>query len=92
MWKLTEHRSPKAQQEQKVKILLLEMVEFTSVNYAESFIDRFHDRLKEIPRSNNFSPDLMFKATQRNFTSLEVWKLYPNGDFRTKLYTLDYVA
>jgi hypothetical protein len=91
MWKLTQHREPKGQQELKLKILLKEIIEYTQSSYSESFINTFKTQVKEIKKTNNFSADLMFQATPINQKSLEIWKIKPNGDYYYKMYTLDYL-
>lgn len=90
MWILTENKCPKGQQEIKVKIMLQEMAEYTFAYDAESFERAFKDQIKEIPRTNNFSADLLFKITHRNNKSVEVWKMTIKGDFKEKLFTLNY--
>lgn len=92
MWKLTEHKSPSGEQEIKVKILLKEMAAESYAWDAESFERKFILCLKELPRRNNFSADLMYKVTHRNTKSVEVWKLTASGDFKHKMWTLDYVT
>lgn len=91
MWKLTENKSPKGQQEIRVKILLSEMAEYSFATYAEQFENHFKEMVKQIPKSNNYSADLLFKITQRNLKSVEVWKLTVTGEFKHKMFTLDYI-
>ena len=91
MWKLTENKSPKGQQEIKVKILVKEMSQYSYAPYAEAFENHFKQLVKEIPRTNNFSADLLFKVIARNLKSVEVWKMKITGEFNYKLFTLDYV-
>lgn len=91
-WKLTENKPPKSQQEIKVKMLLKEMAEYSYATYAESFINHFDILIKDVPRTNSFSADLMYKVTQRNHKSVEIWKMTTNGDFNYKMFTLDYVG
>jgi hypothetical protein len=55
---------------------------------SESWISTFKDRLKLIKRTNNFSAEYAYKATPRNLTSLEVWKMKVNGDFNYKMFTV----
>lgn len=92
MWQLTQHRVPKGLQEISVKALLKEMAEYTYATYAESFESSFLSQLTDIPNKNNFSADLLYKVKQINSTSVEVWKMKPDGDFKYKMFTLDYVG
>lgn len=92
MWKLTENKTPKNQQEIKVKQLLIEMAEYSYATYAEAFENHFKILIKDIPKTNSFKPEFMFKITQRNLKSVECWKLTVEGDFAYKLFTLDYVG
>ena len=92
MWKLTENKAPKGQQELRVKLLLLEMAEVSWITYAGQFEDSFKQRIQEIPRTNNYSAELMYKVTQRNLKSIEVWKLTVTGDYKHKMFTLDYIS
>lgn len=91
MWKVTEHKRSNQQQELNVVSLVKEMAEYTFASYAQQFIDSFKERLSEISRQNNFSADLLYRATQRNLKSIEIWKMDVQGDFKYKMFTLDYV-
>lgn len=92
MWELTQHRQPKGQQEQKVKIRLMEMAEYTFATYAAQLVDVIKSDLAEIPRTNNFSADLMFKAKEVDTKTVEVWKLKADGDDNYKIFTLKFIA
>ena len=92
MWKITEHIAHKSKQDLKVKIMLNDLAEYGYATYAEQFENCFRLMLLEVKRANNYSADLMYKCTQRNLKSVEIWKLKVNGDFNKKLYTLDYVG
>lgn len=92
MWKLTENKAPKNQQEIKVKQLLNEMAEYSYATYAESFKNHFETLIKDVKKTNSYSPEAMFKITQRNLKSVECWKMKPNGDFDYKLFTLDHIS
>lgn len=91
-WKITENKSPKGQQEIKVKTLLKEMAEYSYATYAEAFENHFKQLVLDIPKTNNFSADVMFKVTQRNQKSVEVWKMTTTGDFNYKMFTLDFIG
>ena len=57
MWNLIELKSSSAQQEVRVKMIVREMAANTYATYAEAFVEAFKERLREIPRTNNFSAD-----------------------------------
>lgn len=68
------------------------MAEYTFATYAGEFEQQFKKRIiAEIPRTNNFSADLMYRVTQRNLKSVEVWKMTVQGDFKSKMFTLTFV-
>lgn len=91
MWKITEHKSSQQQQELNVKILVKEMAEYSYATYAEQFETHFKDLIKQIPKTNCYSADLFYKATQRNLKSVEIWKMDIEGNFKYKMFTLDYI-
>ncbi|UOX35290.1 hypothetical protein LXD69_07165 [Flavobacterium sediminilitoris] len=82
-WIIQQHKRGNRQQEIQVSILVKSLNNFYAYN-AQSWIDHFHNRLKEIPRSNSFSAEYGYKATPRNENSLEVWKMKMNGDYNYK--------
>ena len=86
-WNLQKHKVGSGQQEIHVSLLVQEMQE-TWAHDAESWCSTFKGRLKDIKRTNCFSAENGYKATQRNHTSLEVWKLKADGDFNYKMYTV----
>lgn len=89
-WKLTEHKVSSNQQELSVRILVKEMLEI-NITYSNEWIDRFHSRLKDIKRKNIFSAEHAYKATPRNESSLEIWKMKTNGDYNYKMFTVTLV-
>ncbi|AZI55698.1 hypothetical protein EIB75_10735 [Epilithonimonas vandammei] len=91
MWKITKHKAATGQQELQVCIKVREL-EYSNITYAESLIDEFRTKLKEVKRTNNFSANLMYKATPRNPKSVEIWKLTADADFNYKMFTLDYIG
>ena len=91
MWKITEHKIAKQQQELKVKALAKEMAEYSFATYAEQFINHFKALIKEIPKTNGYSADLLYKVTQRNLKSVEIWKMDVEGNYKYKMITLDYI-
>lgn len=88
MWKVTEHKRPKSKQDLEVTVLLKEIATY-DIHYSGELIRMFEQEVKNIKRSNNFSADLMYKLTQRNQTSVELWKLTVKGDYKDKLFTLN---
>jgi hypothetical protein len=87
IWKFQQHKVGESHTEISVSILVKEMAEYQA-SLSETWADEFHKRLKELPRSNNFSADNMFKAIPKDLLSLEVWKLKANGDFNYKMFAV----
>lgn len=92
MWTVKQHHTFKLQQDLKVSILVKEMAQNTYATDAASLEEVFKGLLGTIKKKNNFDATLMYRLSQRNEKSTEVWKLYPNGDFKMKMFTLDYQA
>lgn len=88
MWKITEHVTPKSGQDLMVTILIKELCQLDWISYSQSFQDAFNNRVKEITAKNNYTAENMYKITQRNETSVELWKMKANGDFNYKMYTI----
>ena len=88
MWTLIEHKKPKTATDLRVKSLLREMQDSYAYD-AESFKNHFKQLVKVLPKSNNFSADLMYEVTPRNQKSVEVWKMTTKGDFKEKMFTLN---
>ena len=86
-WIIQKHKVGNNQQELKVSILVKEMDNNWAFD-SQSFIESFKEKLKEIPRNNNFSAEFGYQATPRNLTSLEIWKMKVNGDFNYKMFTV----
>lgn len=91
-WKLTENKAANTYQELQVKNLLKEMAANTYATYAEAFEFHFKNLVKDIPKSNALSAEQIFKITPRNTKSVEVWKLDTKGDFKCKMFTLEYAS
>ncbi|AYO58216.1 hypothetical protein CO230_08815 [Chryseobacterium sp. 6424] len=89
-WKITEHKCLQQNQELKVKALVKEMAEYSYATYAESFENHFKSLIKEVPKTNTFSADHFYRVTQRNLKSVEIWKVDIEGEFKYKMFTLDY--
>jgi hypothetical protein len=90
MWTLKENRKLKGQQEVRVKLLLSEICDYSYASNASEFENLFKLRIKEIPRTNNYSADLLYRVTPMNLTSVEVWKMTVQGDFNYKMFTISY--
>lgn len=88
MWSLKEDKSPNGKQELQVKALLREMAEYSFATNAIEFESSFTQQIEKLPKTNSFSADLMFKVTQRNLKSVEVWKMTVTGEFKYKMFTL----
>lgn len=91
MWKVTAHKRGDQKQEIEVSILVKELATYEQLTYSESFIGRFKEHLKNIPKSNNFSADVLYKAKEISLTEVEIWKLTLEGDFKYKMFTLEYI-
>jgi hypothetical protein len=89
-WKFQQHKTFTAQQDIKVSMLVKEMSTYSYLYTSEDFNSTFKERLKEIKRTNNFSADHLFKANLLTHNKIEIWKLNVQGDFKTKMFTLDY--
>lgn len=92
MWKVTAHKRGDQKQEIEVSILVKELATSENLSYSGSFIDRLKEDLKSIPKSNNFSAAVLYKAKEISFTQVEIWKLTVEGDFKYKMFTLDYIS
>ena len=86
-WTIQRHKVGNTKQEIQVSILVGEMKEIWAHD-SESWCITFQDRLKQIPRTNAYMAEFAYKATPRNHTSLEVWKMKANGDFNYKMFTV----
>lgn len=86
-WRIQYHKVGNGQQELQVSILVKEMQE-TWAHDSESWCNSFTDKLKEIKKTNCFSAENGYKATPKNHTSLEVWKMKANGDYNYKMFTV----
>lgn len=91
MWKVKKHKCGSGYQELKVAVLVNKMAEYDYLTYAESFIYRFHENLKEMPRSGNSFAAYMYRAKEISTYCVEVWKMTVEGDFKYKMFTLDLI-
>lgn len=90
MWKLTIHKSLNGYQDTRVRILVKEIATYSIETYAEAFENHFKARIIEIPRTNNFSANLLYRCKQVNFTTVEIWKMKADGDFKEKVFTVEF--
>lgn len=86
-WTIQRHKVGNTKQEIQVSILVGEMKEIWAHD-SESWCITFQDRLKQIPRTNAYMAEFAYKATPRNHTSLEVWKMKANSDYNYKMFTV----
>lgn len=88
-WKLQHHKTGTASVDSQVSSLIVGyMSGEIQARDSSEWIHIFERSLKEIKPTNSFRPEYSFKATARNETSLEVWKMKTNGDFNYKMFTL----
>lgn len=86
-WNVQRHKVGSNQQELQVSILVKELGDNWASD-SETWSNNFKDRLKQIPKTNAFPAEYGYKATPRNHTSLEVWKMKANSDFNYKMFTV----
>lgn len=87
-WKIQQHKRGNGTAEIQVSILVKEMKDSYASN-SDEWITNFKQRIKnEIPVTNTYRAEFGYKATQRNHTSLEVWKMKVNGDYNYKMFTV----
>lgn len=90
MWKIKIVKQPKTKVELEVKCVLNELAAYTFAINSQELETAFNSQIKSVKSSNNFTASLMYKMTPRNQKSVDVWKLNVHGDFKEKLYQLDY--
>jgi hypothetical protein len=87
-WKIEQHKRGNGTAEIEVSIIVKEMKDYQG-STVFAWIDNFTNRIKnEVKRTNTYSAEFSFKATPRNDTSLEVWKMKSNGDYNYKMFTI----
>lgn len=91
MWELKKEKTLSSKYDLELFVLVKEMAYDTYATYADEFENHFKVLLKELKPSNQFVPEAMYKVTARNLYSVEIWKLYPNGEFKEKLIQADLV-
>lgn len=90
MWKLTQHKVPKGLQEHRVSLLIRDIMLYTYATSSYEFENTFNLQIKDIPKTNNYSCDLMYKVFCLDHKSLEVWKLTPEGFKKFRFFTLKF--
>ncbi|MFC4262450.1 hypothetical protein ACFOWM_06160 [Ferruginibacter yonginensis] len=90
MWKVTEHKLSRQAQELKVSMLVKQMAQNTYATYADAFIEQFKSRINDIPRSNNYSANLLYECKWVNHYAVEVNKLDVEGNFKYKMFTVEF--
>jgi hypothetical protein len=86
-WNIEEHKVSDSYQEISVSILVKEMKEYQA-SLAETWINEFKFRLKQIKKTNIFSADAIYNAKPIDMVSLEVFKTKPDGSFAYKMFTV----
>jgi hypothetical protein len=87
-WEIQEHARMDTRQELDVAIKVKDEMTLCWCYDAESWIERFKELMRTVPRNNNFSADLMYKAFLISPTVVEVWKMTVESDKKKKVYTL----
>ena len=91
MWKVTQHKSPRAQQDIQVSILVKTIAEHCHyATCSEQLQDHFNDRLMDVKRTNSFEAHHFYKMKAITTKSVEIWKYDIKGDPKHKIFTLDY--
>lgn len=88
-WNVIQHKVGNGQQEINVSVTVKELANTWATNSNE-WIDIFHKRLEGMKRKNIHSANHFYKGTPINLKSLEVWKLDINGDFKYKMFTINF--
>lgn len=68
------------------------MAQYTYATYSEQIEWIFKGQVREIPRTNNFSADLLYQVKKIDAKVVEIWKMTADGDFKYKMFTLEYVG
>ena len=86
-WKIEQHKRGNGTAEIQVSIMVKDMKDDPSYD-AETFVEKFKNNLQTIPKTNSYSAEFSFKASLKNRTSLEIWKMKTNGDYNYKMFTI----
>jgi len=86
-WSIVQHKVPHSYQEVIVSILVKDMKDYQG-SLAETWINEFKFRLKQIKKTNIFSADAIYNAKPIDMVSLEVFKTKPDGSFAYKMFTV----
>jgi hypothetical protein len=87
-WDIQEHAAMNTKQELDVAMIVKYDLTTCWCYDADSWISRFNDLMKTVPKNNNFSADLMYKAFLINHNKVEVWKMTVESDKKKKVYTI----
>lgn len=91
MWKITKHRIGTYANDLKIAALVRELSEIDWLTTPGELAGAFDRATSEMPKTNSFSPDLMYKVVELNDKSVEIWKLNVEGDFKNKMFTLEFI-
>ena len=91
MWKVTVVKQPRSSIELKVSIVVNQTAKIDWIRCSTDWIERFDAELEVLKTGNAFKASHSFKATPRNESSLEVWKINGNGEFKHKMWQVDFV-
>jgi len=86
-WEITKNKTLNQRMDLEVAGKVKEL-EFNGADDIKSLKIVFKKKLLEIPQTNTYSADCLYKMIQRNPNSCEVWKMTPNGDFKYLMFTL----
>lgn len=68
------------------------MGEYSYASDGEAFREHFKKLVRDIPRSNGFAPELMYKIYLIDVKKVDVLKLQANGEVKYKIYSLEYIG
>lgn len=88
LWKIRKHKELKSQLDLRVGAMLREICLTTYAESSSEFKGIFDRLLKNIKSTNQYSADILYRMTERNPDSAEVWKMTPEGDYKNKLFTI----
>lgn len=92
MWQITEHKCSNQTQEIKVAMIVKEMARYSYATYSGEFESHFKERIKEIPKYNSFPAQYLYRVKECGLKKVEVWKMNVAGDFKYKMFTLDFIS
>jgi hypothetical protein len=86
MWKFTQHKTLRGQQDLRVCVIVRELGECFTTD-PESLKAEFEQRVKQIPRTNSFDAHLVWKVVTTE-TEAQFWKTSAGGELKDKYFTL----